>query len=357
MIIATILLCLALQEPVTAQQPIWWVGQEVVIKDDYPLKIKDQVVPTRGFQVYTVRETRGDWLWVVCGEVRGWVPASQVVLFPWALAHFTREIAANPARAAGWNCRGHIWRELRQYAEAIADFSEAIRLHPKANHYADRGNGWCDKKDYDRAIADFNEAIRLDPKYSRAYCGRGRAWYAKSSYDLAIADFSKAIGLDVQDAEAFRGRGAAWNAKKDIDKAIADFSEAVSIDRGDVSIYCMRGQAWMDKKEYDKAIADFNTALAISPGDVSAAHGRDLARWALKQAQKELERARWEQESKRLAALHDQHVGPAPDWLSFFLFYMITRQWQTDLARLNADCLGWNLGWGLGRLIDLTLGL
>ena len=39
MMIAPVLFCLALQTPAAAHQHIWWVGQEVVIKDDYPLKI------------------------------------------------------------------------------------------------------------------------------------------------------------------------------------------------------------------------------------------------------------------------------------------------------------------------------
>jgi tetratricopeptide (TPR) repeat protein len=41
--------------------------------------------------------------------------------------------------------------------------------------YNGRGSAYDGKKDYARAIADYDQAIRLDPKYAHAYYGRGQA--------------------------------------------------------------------------------------------------------------------------------------------------------------------------------------
>src|SRR5262245_44442470 len=57
-------------------------------------------------------------------------------------------------RAVGWNKKGN-------YAQVIADASEAIRLAPNVPSYNLRGSAYFDKGEYDIAIADFNDALRM----------------------------------------------------------------------------------------------------------------------------------------------------------------------------------------------------
>jgi len=62
------------------------------------------------------------------------------------------------------------------FDKAIANFSEAIRLHPDdATAFNSRGNAYARKGNLYRAIADYNEAIRLKPNYALAFCNRGIA--------------------------------------------------------------------------------------------------------------------------------------------------------------------------------------
>src|SRR5947207_4967097 len=57
-------------------------------------------------------------------------------------------------RAVGWNKKGN-------YAQVIADASEAIRLAPNVPSYNLRGSAYYDKGEYDIAIADFNDALPM----------------------------------------------------------------------------------------------------------------------------------------------------------------------------------------------------
>ena len=146
-----VLSLLVLPHLVVAQETSSWIGQKVVTKYEYPITSWYLVVPTHGFHVYTVQRTSGDWLWVVSGSVKGWIPVSQVVRFDQAIDFYTQEIAANPGNSAAWNLRGLIWNEKKEYDKAIADFNEVIRLDPKdALAYNNRGNAWCEKKDTTR---------------------------------------------------------------------------------------------------------------------------------------------------------------------------------------------------------------
>jgi lipoprotein NlpI len=66
--------------------------------------------------------------------------------------------------------------------------------------YIDRGNAYRARGDNDRAIADFTEAIRLDPRAADAYYSRGFAYLYSGSLANALADVSKASELDPSDA-------------------------------------------------------------------------------------------------------------------------------------------------------------
>jgi tetratricopeptide (TPR) repeat protein len=81
-----------------------------------------------------------------------------------------------------------------------------------------------------QALADYSEAIRLDPKHSLSYFGRGNVWYGKQDLDKALADYSEAIRIDPNFTLAYIGRGLVRSARKDVDQALADYSEAIRID-------------------------------------------------------------------------------------------------------------------------------
>jgi tetratricopeptide (TPR) repeat protein len=57
-------------------------------------------------------------------------------------------------RAVGWNKKGN-------YAQVIADATQAIRLQPSLPAYSLRGSAYYDKGEYDVAIADFGDARRI----------------------------------------------------------------------------------------------------------------------------------------------------------------------------------------------------
>ena len=95
--------------------------------------------------------------------------------------------------------------------------------------YNNRGAAYQEKRDLDRAIADYDEAIRLHPTYAPAFNNRGNAHQAKGDLDAAIADYSEAIRFDFNFVQAFNNRGKAYQFKGDIDHAIADYNAAINL--------------------------------------------------------------------------------------------------------------------------------
>ena len=82
----------------------------------------------------------------------------------------TRRFASTRNSLLPHRLRGYSWQTKRQFARAIEDYAEAIKINPSdAEAYYLRGFSHQSLGDIDNALRDYEEAIRLDPKYTRPY--------------------------------------------------------------------------------------------------------------------------------------------------------------------------------------------
>jgi len=85
--------------------------------------------------------------------------------------------------------RGRELLNEKKYADAIAEFSEAIRKEPDSSLiYNARGYAYYMERDYQRALADFDQAIRLNPDYLNAYQNRSQSRKAAGDLPGSEAD-------------------------------------------------------------------------------------------------------------------------------------------------------------------------
>ena len=96
-----------------------------------------------------------------------------------------------------WNSTSEGWQNvvegIREVVDQIQPLSEAELSVKKALH---TGNIQLLLGQLDEAIAVYSEAIKLDPSFADAYNNRGTAYESKGDLDRAINDFSIAIDLD-----------------------------------------------------------------------------------------------------------------------------------------------------------------
>jgi tetratricopeptide (TPR) repeat protein len=250
------------------------VGKQVIIGDGGVLKVGDELVREfADLHVYRVKETNGDWLWLVDQDhgTKGWVQSRFAIPVSQAIAYFTTQIKANPGKSELYVKRGTLWRLGSKNDKAIPDLNEAIRLH-SSNEMAwySRALSWIEKNDTARAIGDANEVSRISPESGRGHFLRGCARLANDDLDAAIADFDQALQLGLRDASTYFRRGAAWRLKCKNDKAFADLNECIKLNPDYGRAYFERGRVWDAQKEYDKALADYKQMLRLDPLDRNA---------------------------------------------------------------------------------------
>jgi tetratricopeptide (TPR) repeat protein len=177
-------------------------------------------------------------------------------------------------KAVAYRNRGNARADAGAAAEAVADFSEAIKLRSNdASSYGGRGRAKLSKGDVSGAIADYSEALRLTPDSASFFVGRGHAQFVQGDLLAAIADFTEAIKLNPKSASAFNRRGLAYRRSGDSARAIDDYTRAITLNPIYALAYNNRGYVYEAQGRKEEAIADFQVALLLDPSLVGARDG------------------------------------------------------------------------------------
>ena len=208
------------------------------------------------------------------------MPASCLLVLTAALSVVQPAASPQPGDdATRHNAAGLTKARSRAFDEAIAEYSEAIRLDPTfAEAYRNRGLAEINNNDLDGAVRDFSRAISLNPRYASAFYDRGSVYRRQKNFDGAIEDFSQAVAINPTFANAYEYRGLSRADKGDDEGAIADLTTALSLDAKSARKYSTRGYVKTKKKDFDGAIADLDQAIALDPAYSYAYANRGEAR-------------------------------------------------------------------------------
>jgi tetratricopeptide (TPR) repeat protein len=117
------------------------------------------------------------------------------------------------------------------------------------------------RKNYAEAISDFTRAIRRDTGFIQAYENRGVTKYYLNDYEGAISDYSKALAINPDDFNTHGRRGWAEFYLQRYSEAVADFTKAIEGNRNNYEYYNARGQSEYYLGDYLGAISDFTIVI------------------------------------------------------------------------------------------------
>jgi tetratricopeptide (TPR) repeat protein len=116
---------------------------------------------------------------------------------------------------------------------------------------------------WDDAIADFTEVLRLEPKSREALVQRAHASYQNGDADQALDDCDAALRLEPNDVELRRFRADVYRKTGDVAKADLDDHEA-----NQAQNVFQRGRQAQFQRDYRAAAADYEDAVRLDPRNV-----------------------------------------------------------------------------------------
>jgi tetratricopeptide (TPR) repeat protein/S1-C subfamily serine protease len=203
-----------------------------------------------------------------------------------AIDDYTQAIKIDPKNPTYYRDRGNTYFQLKDYKQAVDDYTQAIKIDTKnANYYVRRGLTYLQLKDYKQAINDYTQAIKIDDKNAIYYDARGNTYFQLKDYKQAINDYTQAIQLDPKNAIYYNLRGFAYFQLKDYKQAINDWTQSIKIDPKNATYYGARGDAYLQLKDYKQAINDYSQAIKLKPDFTEAYYVRGIAHYFLKDYQ------------------------------------------------------------------------
>ena len=172
---------------------------------------------------------------------------------------------ANPRQANLFKERAAEYYRLRNYVQAIADYTSSLQIQPHvANVFYLRGVAYEQLGQLDRAQEDYQRAIAINPQLADEHIQRGVAFGQMGYFRQSIASLTEAIRLSPRNADIYFNRGTAYLQQGDLESALRDFSNVIQLSPGDEEAYYWRGISHEQAGRQEQAIADYRQFLAIS---------------------------------------------------------------------------------------------
>lgn len=122
--------------------------------------------------------------------------------------------------------RGYAKIQIKDFAGGSADFDVALKDNPEQGLYMLKADACRNVKRYADAIANYSKALDLDPKNYDCYVARGMSEAALHQKDAALKDFGRALQINSNGVEALIQRGSLLLASGDGKGAVEDLSDA-----------------------------------------------------------------------------------------------------------------------------------
>lgn len=174
------------------------------------------------------------------------------------LVEINRLLEIDPTLIPAYLERANLYEDLKQYAQAIADYTHILEQEPQnITARLEKAKLYEDLKQYDQAIADYEFILSQEPQHETALFGRGKIHLDTGNHKDAIKDYNALIEINNTLAEAFHNRGLAYQRIGKFKTARQDLTQAIALKPNYTSAYQNRGIVFSELGDYDAAIDEY----------------------------------------------------------------------------------------------------
>jgi tetratricopeptide (TPR) repeat protein len=182
------------------------------------------------------------------------------------------------ARAAALQRKGDATLAQADYLSVISLYDASITTAPTADAVRDRAEIWKQLKNYKKALADYTLAIRLDPGSGYNYDLR---YFLVRDMTDSSAEVMKYLDEFVSRESTFAHNyriRAEFRGEDEIEKALADYGQAIRLKPDEVDFRFARAALLEKKGKFVEAIEDYDKIVQIDPKNARALYRRGMAK-------------------------------------------------------------------------------
>lgn len=132
-----------------------------------------------------------------------------------------------------------------------------------SNAFYHRGFSYKELKNYDEAVKDYSVAIKLNNRFSDAYAERSIAYFQLGFIQRSIKDMSTSIELDPYNSNYYYNRARIFMEQQNFEDAIKDFSTSIKLNGSFPYSHYNRAECYRNIDKYKQAIKDYKNALIL----------------------------------------------------------------------------------------------
>lgn len=141
---------------------------------------------------------------------------------------------------------------------------------PANNGPLQRGEQALVAKNYAVALVEFREAVRLNPQLAEAHTKLGLAYKESGQLEDAAGSLENALRLDARDFSAAFNLGEVYRLLNRVAQALRAYALAVRISPDDFDARFRLAAAYHESGEHEKALAEYEAAVKLNPKDAHA---------------------------------------------------------------------------------------
>lgn len=182
---------------------------------------------------------------------------------------YAKELEANPKDADIYFRRANEYYKFNQYLRALADVDKTLEYAPAGNRdlkfqaYMLRADIYQMLDKHREALADFSEALKLDPTSFMALYQKANEEYALGDYSAAKADYTRLRSTNPRSVEALTGLARVAVKENDLGRASEYMDGAVEMMSADSDIYIRRASVRRMQGNNTGAVEDLLMAISI----------------------------------------------------------------------------------------------
>lgn len=182
---------------------------------------------------------------------------------------YAKELEANPKDADIYFRRANEYYKFNQYLRALADVDKTLEYAPAGNRdlrfqaYMLRADIYQMLDKHREALADFSEALKLDPTSFMALYQKANEEYALGDYSAAKSDYTRLRATNPRSVEALTGLARVAVKENDLGRASEYMDGAVEMMSADSDIYIRRASVRRMQGNNTGAVEDLLMAISI----------------------------------------------------------------------------------------------